>query len=75
MNPYVTIIGPLESAAKRMSIMGICNKVAGVLGPIALASIVLKDADAFVQGLALLDPTQSRWSWMVSRRVRSCPTA
>ncbi|MBK6755113.1 MAG: sugar MFS transporter [Flavobacteriales bacterium] len=58
VNPYVTIIGPLESAAKRMSIMGICNKVAGVLGPIALASIVLKDADAFVQGLAELDPAQ-----------------
>src|SRR5690606_3080683 len=33
-NPYITIIGPLESAAKRISIMGICNKVAGALAPI-----------------------------------------
>lgn len=28
VNPYVTILGPIESAAKRMSIMGICNKLA-----------------------------------------------
>src|SRR5690606_6016107 len=28
-NPYVTVLGPIDSAAKRMSIMGICNKVAG----------------------------------------------
>jgi MFS transporter, FHS family, L-fucose permease len=46
VNPYVTIIGPIESAAKRISIMGICNKVAGVLAPILLASILLKDAEA-----------------------------
>ena len=30
-NPYVTILGPIESAAKRISIMGICNKIAGVI--------------------------------------------
>lgn len=28
VNPYVTILGPLESAASRISIMGICNKLA-----------------------------------------------
>ena len=28
VNPYITILGPLESAAKRISIMGICNKLA-----------------------------------------------
>ena len=44
VNPYVTILGPIESAAKRISIMGICNKVAGVLAPILLASFLLKDA-------------------------------
>ena len=31
-NPYVTVLGPIESAARRMSIMGICNKVAGMIG-------------------------------------------
>lgn len=44
-NPYVTILGPRESGAKRMSIMGICNGVAGILGPIILGSIVLSNAD------------------------------
>ena len=33
-NPYVSILGPIESAAKRISIMGICNKTAGILSPI-----------------------------------------
>ena len=45
-NPYISIIGPIESAAKRISIMGICNKVAGILSPIILSSIVLKNATA-----------------------------
>jgi len=44
-NPYVSIIGPIESAAKRISIMGICNKIAGTISPLILASIVLKDAE------------------------------
>src|SRR5690606_38575138 len=35
-NPYITIIGPPESAAKRISIMGICNKLAGASAPIIL---------------------------------------
>jgi glucose/galactose transporter len=43
-NPYITIIGPRESAAKRISIMGIANKFAGAIAPIILASIILKDA-------------------------------
>ncbi|HOY33267.1 MAG TPA: sugar MFS transporter [Bacteroidales bacterium] len=45
VNPYVTIIGPMESAAKRISIMGICNKAAGVLAPVMLATFLLKDAE------------------------------
>lgn len=45
-NPYITILGPIESAAKRISIMGICNKIAGALAPIALGAVTLKDADA-----------------------------
>lgn len=47
-NPYITILGPPESAAKRISIMGICNKVAGAIAPIALGAVALKDADALV---------------------------
>ena len=54
-NPYLTILGPIESAAKRISIMGICNKVAGVLAPIILGAIILSDADTVVKELQGLD--------------------
>jgi glucose/galactose transporter len=57
-NPYVTIVGPIESAAKRISIMGICNKVAGVLAPIILGSIILSDADVLVKELQTMDEVQ-----------------
>src|SRR3954465_5458479 len=43
-NPYISVIGPLESAASRISIMGICNKIAGALSPLILGAIVLKGA-------------------------------
>lgn len=35
-NPYVTVLGPIESAARRMSIMGVCNKLAGMIGILIL---------------------------------------
>lgn len=56
-NPYITIIGPRESAAKRISIMGICNKVAGAIAPLVLAYFILSDGDAFVETLKTLDET------------------
>src|SRR5579871_3700948 len=45
-NPYISVIGPIESAAQRISIVGICNKVAGALSPLILGAIVLKGASA-----------------------------
>ena len=50
-NPYVTILGPIESAAKRISIMGVANKFAGILSPIILGSIVLKGIDGIEKEL------------------------
>ncbi len=44
-NPYITIIGPIESAAQRISIMGICNKTAGIIAPLLLSYIILKPQD------------------------------
>ncbi len=44
-NPYISIIGPIESAAQRISIMGICNKTAGIISPLIISSIVLKGID------------------------------
>ena len=55
-NPYITILGPPESAAKRISIMGICNKVAGALAPIILGAITLKNADGLKERLATMAP-------------------
>lgn len=42
-NPYITIVGPPESAAKRISIMGICNKLAGAAAPIILGLFLKLD--------------------------------
>lgn len=42
-NPYVTILGPIESAAKRISIMGICNKLAGMIGIFILVGLLFSD--------------------------------
>lgn len=58
-NPYVTILGPKESAARRISIMGICNKAAGILAPLLFAAVVLKvtDSDLFKQ-LPLMSPSE-----------------
>lgn len=54
-NPYITIIGPRESAAKRISIMGICNKIAGAIAPIVLGTIALKNADSLISRLKTMD--------------------
>jgi glucose/galactose transporter len=53
-NPYATILGPRESAAKRISILGICNKLAGAIAPVILAYYILHDGDAFVDNLKTL---------------------
>ncbi|MEN9140825.1 sugar MFS transporter [Xanthomonas vesicatoria] len=41
INPYISILGPIESAARRIALMGICNKIAGILAPILIGSLVL----------------------------------
>lgn len=57
-NPYIIIIGPIESAAKRISIMGICNKIAGALAPLILSYFILHDGDSLVEKLKSLDAAQ-----------------
>lgn len=58
-NPYITILGPKERAAQRISIMGIANKFAGILAPILLGAVILKatDSDLFSQ-LDLMSATE-----------------
>jgi len=57
-NPYITILGPIESAAKRISIMGICNKTAGALAPLILGAIVLKDSSSLEASLKTMNDLQ-----------------
>ncbi len=40
-NPYISILGPIDAAAKRIALMGICNKTAGILAPLLLGTVVL----------------------------------
>lgn len=58
-NPYISVIGPLESAASRISIMGICNKVAGAISPLILGAIVLEGASKIESQIqSATDPAQ-----------------
>ena len=43
VNPYITILGPLDSAAKRISIMGICNKLAWPIPSLFIVWLLGKD--------------------------------
>ena len=58
-NPYITVLGPKETAARRISVMGICNKGAGILAPLVFAAVVFKvtDTDLFAS-LATMAPAE-----------------
>jgi FHS family L-fucose permease-like MFS transporter len=53
-NPYITILGPMESAAKRIAIMGIANKVAGGLGSVIFGVILLSGIDGVKEQLSIV---------------------
>jgi len=58
-NPYITVLGAKETAARRICVMGICNKGAGILAPIVFAAVVFKvtDTDLFAR-LATMAPAE-----------------
>lgn len=68
-NPLVTIIGPIDRAAQRMSIMGVCNKFAGIVSPLILAAIVLKATDQNMFA-ALPDMTEAARAVALDELVR-----
>lgn len=49
VNPYITILGPIESAAQRMSIMGICNKLAWPTTTVFMLLVIGKTDVANIQ--------------------------
>jgi glucose/galactose transporter len=72
-NPYVSILGPIDSAARRVAVMGICNKGAGAIAPYVFGALVLHGIDSLDQQVkaaptpaaaqALLDSFLSRVYW------------
>jgi glucose/galactose transporter len=70
-NPYITVVGPIESAAARISIMGICNKAAGMLAPYIVGFLLLGDASTIEQELGTLTGAakEARLAELASRVV------
>ena len=56
INPYISILGPIESAARRIALMGICNKVAGILAPMVIGTLVLHGVGDLSAQVATADP-------------------
>jgi FHS family L-fucose permease-like MFS transporter len=59
-NPYVSILGPIESGAKRVAIMGICNKVAGGIAPYVFGALLLSGAAAYADKIKGATSPQAR---------------
>src|SRR5690606_9809935 len=57
-NPYITILGPIESSAKRIAIMGIDNKVAGALGSVIFGALLLSGIDDIKERINLVDAVE-----------------
>ena len=55
-NPYISILGPIESAAQRIAVMGICNKIAGILAPLAIGMLVMDGIGDLSAQVAAADP-------------------
>jgi glucose/galactose transporter len=57
INPYIVRLGARESAATRISIMGLFNKGAGIVVPLVFTSLMLAGIERFSEGeLAALAP-------------------
>ena len=48
-NPYVVVVGPRESAAARISVLGIANKLAGFIAPLVLTTLVLSNMKEYTK--------------------------
>lgn len=59
-NPYITILGPVESAARRICIMGICNKLAGIIGVLILANTLFSSTDGLVETIKSFAPMDAQ---------------
>lgn len=51
VNPYVTLLGPHARAAQRIAIMGVCNKLGGIVAPLVLAGLAMHTMDGLAASL------------------------
>ncbi len=56
VNPYLSIIGPIDSAAQRIAIAGVFNKGAGIIVPFILGGILLKGSAEISEKIQSLPP-------------------
>lgn len=59
-NPYVAIIGPIESHAQRIGFMGLANKIAGLLSLAIFGSVFLFNADDIVARINTADSIEKQ---------------
>lgn len=59
-NPYATVLGPLDTAARRISMMGICNKLAGIIGVVAIYKALFSNMEQEVELLKDMQPGVGR---------------
>lgn len=55
-NPYISILGPIDSAAQRIAFMGICNKLAGALAPLVFSALVMSGISGLADQVAAAGP-------------------
>jgi len=55
VNPYVAIIGPIESTAQRVGFLGLANKIAGIFSITVLGSVFLLNADDVIARAGIAD--------------------
>ncbi|MBO1324543.1 MFS transporter [Acetobacter sp. TBRC 12305] len=60
VNPYVSFLGPRARGAQRIAIMGVCNKLGGILAPLVLASLAMRHIAGFASELAAQSDPQAR---------------
>ena len=57
-NPYIAILGPIDSAARRIAVMGICSKTAGLIAPIVFGALVMQGVGSLAERVAVASPGQ-----------------
>ena len=55
VNPYIAILGPIESTAQRVGFLGLANKTAGIFSITVLGSIFLLNADEIIANVSTLN--------------------